>query len=46
LKICKKHQWCHYDKKLEQNKQIEEDQRLEHANELKTHAIKKTQIVI
>jgi hypothetical protein len=27
-------------------KQIEEDQRLEHANELETHTIKKTQTVI
>ncbi len=37
LKICKK---------LEQNKQIEEDKGLEHANELETRTIKKTQIVI
>ncbi len=25
MKICKKFQWCQYDKKLEQSKQIEED---------------------
>jgi hypothetical protein len=46
LKICKKLPWCHYDKKLEQSKQIEEEQRLEHAKELETCAIKKNQIVI
>jgi len=41
LKICKKFQWCYYDKQFEQNKQIEENQKLEHTNELETHTIKK-----
>ncbi len=39
-KICKNLQWCHYDKQLEQNKLIKEDQRLEHTNELETHIIR------
>jgi len=46
LRTCRQFQWCHYNKKLEQNKQIKMDQKLKHANELKIHTIKKTQIVI
>jgi len=46
LKICRKLQWCHYNKQLEQNKQIEEDQRPKHANELETCTTKKSQTII
>jgi len=41
LKICKKLQWCQFNKRLEQSKQIKMDQRPKHVNELETHTIKK-----
>jgi hypothetical protein len=41
LKICRKLQWCHYDKQLEQNKQIDKDKRTYHTNELKNAQLRK-----
>jgi hypothetical protein len=37
---------CHYNKQLEQNKLIEQDQRLEHANESEIHIIRKNSYCI